>query len=440
MRKPAHDISIFRERRQRLAEKIPGGALISPAAPEFIRNNDIRHDYRQDSNLFYLTGFEEPASVLVFRPGKDPETAMFVRNKHVLKETWEGFRYGIEGTQSDFGIDKAYPINDFEKVAPKLLADVDRVYYTLFHDVGFDERVARVVMAVKDMRRRSGKGVLPISDAAPLVGEMRLIKSDHEIETLTNACRVTAEAHMELMKYIQPGMSERQIHGRFVYEVMKRGAAREGYGTIVAGGPSATTLHYVFNDQVLKSGELVLVDAGGEYDFYTGDITRTYPVNGQFSGTQRRLYQKVLNVHKTIIDIVKPGLRFNQLQEAAVDGLVDVMLEEGLLKGPKDQLIEKGEFRKYYPHGVSHWLGMDVHDSGMIEVNGKPRPLEPGMAFTVEPGLYIPYNDETAPVEVRGIGIRIEDNILVTVGGHSNMTEGAVKEVEELEALIGSGV
>lgn len=440
MRKPSHEMSIFKERRTRLAEKIPGGALITPAAPEYIRNNDVHHDYRQDSNLFYLTGFEEPESVLLFRPGKDPETVMFVRNKDVLRETWDGFRFGTEGTQTHFGIDKAYLIEDFEKIAPGLLADVERVHYTLFHDIEFDERIGRVVMAVKDMRRRSGKGLLPIADAAPMIGEMRLIKSEHEVETLKKACQITAEAHLELMKYVQPGMNERQLHGRFVYEVMKRGAAREGYGTIVAGGASATTLHYVFNDQTLKSGDLMLVDAGGEYDFYTGDITRTYPVSGKFTEPQKRVYQKVLNIQKMIIDMVKPGLRFDELQNATIDSLVEVMLEEGLLKGAKEELIESGEYRKYYPHGVSHWLGMDVHDAGMIEIGGEPRGLEPGMAFTVEPGLYIPFDDQTAPPDLRGIGIRIEDNILVTADGHDNMTAGAVKEVDEMEALIGSGV
>ncbi|MCB0366094.1 MAG: aminopeptidase P N-terminal domain-containing protein [Bdellovibrionaceae bacterium] len=439
MRKPKHDMSIFKERRTRLAEKISGGALITPAAPEYIRNNDVHHAYRQDSNLFYLTGFEEPESVLVFRPGKDPETVMFVRNKDVLRETWEGFRYGADGTQQEFGIDKAYLIEDFEKEAPGLLDPIDKIYYTLFHDIEFDEKIGRVLLAIKDMRRRSGKGLLPISDALPIIGEMRLIKSEHEADVLRKACRITAEAHLGLMKYVRPGMNERRIQGRFVYEIMKRGAAREGYGTIVAGGASATTLHYVFNDQNLRAEDLVLIDAGGEYDFYTGDITRTFPVGGKFSAPQKRIYQKVLDLQKQIIDMVKPGLQFSYLQDRTIDGLVDIMIDEGLVSGKKTEIIEKGDYRAYYPHGVSHWLGMDVHDAGMVEVNGEPRVLEPGMAFTVEPGLYIPVDDPKAPTELRGIGIRIEDNILVTPEGRENMTAGAPKEVDELESLIGTG-
>ncbi|MCB0386223.1 MAG: aminopeptidase P N-terminal domain-containing protein, partial [Bdellovibrionales bacterium] len=404
MRKPKHDMSIFKERRARLAEKISGGALITPAAPEYIRNNDVHHPYRQDSNLFYLTGFEEPESVLVFRPGKDPETVMFVRNKDILRETWDGFRYGADGVQSEFGIDKAYLIEDFEKEAPALLDPVDKIYYTLFHDIEFDEKIGRILLAIKDMRRRSGKGLLPISDALPIIGEMRLIKSDHEAEILRTACRITAEAHVELMKYIRPGMNERRLQGRFAYEIMKRGAAREGYGTIVAGGPSATTLHYVFNDQNLRAEDLVLIDAGGEFEFYTGDITRTFPVGGKFSAPQKRLYQKVLDVQKQIIEMIRPGLQFSSLQDKTIEGLVEIMLDEGLVAGSKSEIIEKGEFRSYYPHGVSHWLGMDVHDAGMIEVGGESRVLEAGMAFTVEPGLYIPYDDPKAPAELRGIG------------------------------------
>jgi Xaa-Pro aminopeptidase len=438
MRRPKFDMTLFRERRSRLGSRITGGALIAPAAPEYIRNNDVHHSYRQDSNLFYLTGFEEPESVLVFRPGKQPETIMFVRSKDALREIWDGFRYGIDGVEKDFGIDKAYLIDEFEKVAPDLLMDVDRVYYTLFHDIEFDERIGRILLGVKNMRRRSGRGLLPISDALPVIGEMRLVKSDYEAQTLRQACQVSAEAHVELMKFVRPGMNERELQGRFVYEIMKRGSAREGYGSIVAGGSNATTLHYVFNDQPLHPNDLVLVDAGGEFDFYTGDITRTYPVSGKFSPTQKRLYSKVLNLQKDLIKMVRPGLPFNQLQEKTIEGLVDVMLDEGLVKGNKKEIIEKGDFRAYYPHGVSHWLGMDVHDAGMTELNGEPRRLEPGMAFTIEPGLYIPAGDQKAPAELRGIGIRIEDNILVTAEGCENMTAAAIKEVDELEGTIGT--
>lgn len=233
-------------------------------------------------------------------------------------------------------------------------------------------------------------------------------------------------------------MNEREIHGRFIYEIMKRGAAREGYGTIVAGGNNATTLHYVFNDKELKSGDLLLIDAGGEFQFYTGDVTRTYPISGKFSEDHKRVYQKVLDLQKQVIAQVKPGMQFAQLQEKTISGLVDIMLDEGLLTGLKADIIESGSFKKYYPHGVSHWLGMDVHDAGMVELGGQSRSLEVGMCFTVEPGIYVPLNDQEAPKALRGMGIRIEDNILVTEIGCENMTESAVKEVEALEGIIGT--
>lgn len=438
MRRPVHDMRVFKERRERLAHKVAGGALIAPAAPEYIRNNDVHHPYRQDSNLFYLTGFEEPESVLVFRPGKKPESVLFVRDKDVLRETWEGFRYGPEGVTANFGIDQAYLIEDFEKECPKLLAEVERVYYTLFHDIEFDERVSRVILNLRDMRRRSGLGLLPISDAYPQIGEMRLIKSPYENETMARACQISAEAHVEVMKYVRPGMNEREVQGRFVFEIMKRGAAREGYGTIVAGGANATTLHYVFNDQELREGDLMLVDAGGEYYFYTGDITRSYPVGGKFTVTQKRVYQQVLDLQKELIEMVKPGLRFSKLQEKTIEGLVEIMIDEKLLSGSKSEIIQTGSYRMYYPHGVSHWLGMDVHDSGMVEIAGESRQLATGMVFTVEPGIYIPRNDEKAPKELRGMGIRIEDNIAVTETGYRNLTHAALKEVDEMEEVIGS--
>ena len=440
MRTPNFDLEMFRQRRSRLAQKMNHtGALIAPAAPEYIRNNDVHHPYRQDSNMYYLTGFEEPESVLLFRPGKIPETVLFVRNKDKERETWDGFRYGPEGAKEQFNADQTFLIEDFEKECSHLLQDVEKVYYTLFHDLEFDERISRVILNVRDKRRRSGRGLLSIYDAYPLIGEMRLFKTPEEIELLREACLQTSLAHNEIMKYIKPGMNEREIHGRFIYEIMKRGAAREGYGTIVAGGFHATTLHYVYNDQKLKDGDLLLIDAGGEFQYYTGDVTRTYPVNGRFTPPQKRLYQKVLDLQKKLFEQVQPGLLFKHLQESAISGLVDIMIDEGLLKGAKSEIIKEGRYRIYYPHGVSHWLGMDVHDSGMIEMGGISRPLEQGMCFTIEPGFYIRHDDFQAPAELRGIGIRIEDNVVVTEKGCENLTQLAVKEVDQLESIIGSG-
>lgn len=437
MRTPTISAQIFRERRARLASLIPGAAVILPAHPEQIRNHDVHHRYRQDTNFFYLTGFEEPDSVFVFRPGKKPETVMFTRIREPERETWDGFRYGPEGVVRHFGIEAAYPISEFEAIASELLLEVDKVYYTLFQDPEFDQRLAKTLLTAKAKRRRSGRGLLPLYDSYPLIGEMRLRKSDYEIQTLKRAGQVSAEAHAEVMKATRPGVNERELHGLFLKEIMARGAAREGYGSIVATGSNATTLHYVFNDQELKAGQFLLVDAGAEVDYYTGDITRTYPVSGKFSPVQARLYGRVLELQKHVIQIAKPGLPFTRLQETAINGLIDVMLSEGLLKGTHEEVHASGAYKKYYPHGVSHYLGSDVHDAGTVEINGQPRVLEPGICFTVEPGIYIPEDDLTAPEELRGIGIRIEDDVLVTHDGVEVLTSAAPKEIADLEAIVG---
>jgi Xaa-Pro aminopeptidase len=438
MRTPRLSPQIFRERRARLASLIPGAAVILPAHPEQIRNNDVHHPYRQDTNLFYLTGFEEPEAVLVLRPGKKPESVMFVRIREPERETWDGFRYGPEGVVRHFGVEAAYPIAEFEAITSELLLEVDRVFYTLFQNNEFDQRLAKVLQMTKAKRRRSGRGILPIYDSYQLIGEMRLRKSEFEVNTMRRACQVSAEAHVAVMKSVKAGLNERELHGIFLREIMARGAAREGYTAIVAGGANATTLHYVFNDQEIKANDLLLVDAGAEVDYYTGDITRTYPVSGKFSPVQARLYGRVVELQKQLIGMVKPGLQFTKLQEHTIDGLIEIMLAEGLLKGTPQEIRQSGIFKKYYPHGVSHYLGSDVHDAGTVEVNGQPRVLETGMAFTVEPGIYIPEDDVTAPAELRGIGIRIEDNILVTADGHEVMTSAVPKEIGDLEAVVGA--
>ena len=439
MRRPGYDMNVFRERRQMLATRAKGSAVIIAAHPEMIRNNDVHHSYRQDSNMFYLTGFEEPDSILVFRPGQTPETVMFVRPKDVERETWDGFRYGPEGTEKEYKVDKAYLISDFDKMIVDLLKPVDKVYYRWNTSREFDEKMLNVLDQVRSSLGRTGRGHLPVHDSWELLGEMRLIKSSGEIETMRKACEISANGHIEAMKFTRPGVNERQVHGVLVGSFLMQGAQREGYGTIVASGSAATTLHYVFNDQPCREGDLLLIDAGAEYQYFTGDITRTFPVNGKFSAPQKKVYQAVLDIQKQLVAAVKPGLLFKSMQERTIEALTDVMTELNLLKGARQQLIETNAFKKYYMHGVGHWLGMDVHDCGLHVVNGEPRKLEPGMAFTIEPGLYIPADDMTAPAEFRGIGIRIEDNIVVTSTGQENLTAKAPKEISEMESLIGTG-
>ncbi|MCB0420976.1 MAG: aminopeptidase P N-terminal domain-containing protein [Bdellovibrionales bacterium] len=438
MRNSVFNMNVFKERRELLKQKMkPQTGLIVAAHPEYVRNNDVEHAYRPDSNMVYLCGFEEPESVFLFRPGHDQETILFVREKDPFRETWDGFRYGVDGAKEEFKVDATYSIEDFHRVCPGLLSDLEGVYINLFSNHWFDSIFEQVYMAVDGLRGRTNKGKLEIKDSRTIIGEMRLFKSQEEISWMRHACEISSEAHIELMKACKPGMNERSLHGLFLYQIMARGSAREGYGSIVAGGDGATTLHYVFNDQPLKEGEMVLIDAGAEYRYMSSDITRTFPVSGKFSEAQKRVYQAVLDLQKELIEMVAPGMDRSKLQNRCVEGLVDIMIAEKLLKGSASEIIESRSYAQFYPHGVGHWLGMDVHDAGAIEVNGEPRPFEPGIILTIEPGLYVSRKSEGVPEELKGLGIRIEDNILVTSTGHENMTVVAPKEVEELENLVG---
>jgi Xaa-Pro aminopeptidase len=437
MRRPNYDMNVFRERRQQLAALAKGSAVIVASHPELIRNNDVHYPYRQDSSLFYLTGFEEPESVLVFRPGQSPETILFVRPKDVERETWDGFRYGPALTEQEFRVDKAYLIEDFDKMIVELLRPVDRIYYRWNISREFDEKMLSILNRVRASQGRTGRGHLPVLDSWELIGEMRLFKTAHDVSLMRKACEITAKAHVEAMKFTRPGVTERQVQGVILGSFYMQGADREGYNSIVASGDAATTLHYIFNDQPCKEGDLLLIDAGAEYQYYTGDITRTFPVSGKFTPVQKRVYQMVLDLQKQLIADVKPGNLFRSMQERTVEYLTDAMIDLKLLSGTRSELIEKLAYKKYYPHGVGHWLGLDVHDTGLHLLNGEPRRLEPGMAFTIEPGIYIPQDDLSAPEELRGIGIRIEDNVVVTATGCENLTVAAPKEIDDLEALIG---
>jgi len=416
---------------------IKGSALVIPAHPHFIRNNDVHYVFRQDSNLFYLTGFEEPHSVLVFRPGQTPETVMFVHPKDPLRETWDGFLFGPDQAKSDFGLDEAFSIEKFDEKFAELMKDVDHLYYSFYINREFDERMHRLISEFTSARSRTNKGNLTVEDPRVVLGELRIRKDQFEIDQLQKAATISAGAHKQVMRAVRPGVSERALHGLFIKSIMEQGCAREGYGSILASGSNATTLHYIFNDQVLKDGEMFLIDAGGEYNYYTADITRTYPVSGKFSSDQKRVYQKVLDLAKELVADVKPGVTREGLQKKTIDRLVDVMMSEGLLRGNKQQLIDSKAYLKYYMHGVGHWLGLDVHDAGVISQKGEPRPLEQGFCLTIEPGLYIPLNDEGAPKSLRGFGVRIEDNVVVTKDGSTNLTVGCPKEVDELESIIG---
>ena len=445
MRHSRIPVDILRKRRAELAKHMEkNSALIIPAHPEYLRNHDVHFPYRQDTNLFYLTGFEEPESVLVFRPGQTPETTLFVRPKDPLRETWDGFRFGPELAEKEFKVDQARLVTALSEQLPELLKAVDKIYYRLNYHLDFDQPLMAALQSVKASRGRSGMGLPAILDPSEVLGEMRVLKSSEEIEWLQKACDITVKAHINAMKFTRPGVSERQIQGVMHLTYMMGNSPREAYGDIVATGNNATTLHYVFNDQICKSGQMILIDAAAEFNYFSSDITRTFPVTGKFTQAQRDLYGRILEVQKDLIAAVKPGVPHKDLQEMTVKKLVDVMLDFKLLTaerdGSREQIIEKLTYKKYYPHGVSHFLGLDTHDAGLYLVNKESRKLESGMVMTIEPGVYIPATDESAPKDLRGIGIRIEDDILVTAGGNRNLTAQCPKEISELESLIGTGL
>lgn len=422
MRKPLESVERFKKRRDQALQRLGSNALLLMAHPE-----QMRWNYRQDSNLYYLTGFEEPESILLLLPGKKPQEVMFVRRKNPERETWDGFRFGPEATQTEFKIENVYPIEEYEDRVVELLKGYDGIYCQLNKDPQADKKLLSVIDSVKKSQGRTGFGFMSLLDANAFVGEMRLIKGEEEIENMRKACEISAQGHAAVMKQIKPGMTERQVQAILAYEFLNRGAAREGYNYIVASGNAATTLHYNFNDQVCKDGDLLLVDAGAEYNYYTGDITRTFPVNGKMTKPQHEVYSRVLDVQLKLIEMVKPGVAFKAFHDTASDLLTDAMLDLGLLNGRKSDIISGQVFRKYYPHGVGHYLGLDVHDTGKYFVKDEPRAIQPGMCFTIEPGLYIPAHDTSAPAEFRGIGVRIEDNILVTTNGYEVMTKSAPK-------------
>lgn len=436
MRKPTENVEVFKKRRQAVLKKLNQNAMVIASHPEQIRNHDVHFPYRQDSNLYYLTGFEEPESVLILKPGSFPESILFVRKKNLERETWDGFRYGPELAQELFQVDKCFPIEEFSDQFPKLMKGYDSVYYRLLKNPEFDKKFLAALDQLRLSNPRSGAGLLPICDADVFLGEFRLYKSDSELINQKKACKISAESHCLAMKSVKPGVSERQVQALMTHFYLSQGSAREGYYPIVASGNNATTLHYNFNDQICRDGDLLLIDSGTEFNYYTGDITRTFPINGRFSTVQARIYQHVLDVQKEMISNLKPGILFKDLHEKGASLLTDIMLELGFLSGRKDDIISSNSHRKYYPHGIGHWLGLDVHDAGLYFVNGQPRSIEAGMCFTIEPGLYIPENDTQAPGEYRGIGIRIEDNILITTSGYENMTSDAPKEIKDIESLM----
>jgi Xaa-Pro aminopeptidase len=427
---------IHAERRLRFMKEMGGGAALIVSTPQMLRNNDVLHEYRQNSDLFYLSRFEEPDAALLLLPNHpEHRFVMFVRPRDPEKEVWTGHRVGVERAPEVYGADAAFPIGELEATLPKYLEGVDRLYVNLGSDPQKDHLALEMLNRTRRSTRTEKPGPSHLIDAAEILHEMRLRKDKAEIESLSRAAEISAAGHRAAMAAVRPGMFEYEIQAVLEYVFRRAGCHRWGYPSIVASGPNATVLHYEGNSRQIQDGELLLIDAAGEWGYVCADITRTFPVSGRFLPAQRRLYEIVLDAEKKAIAKATPGTRFDQVHDTALRALVEGMIGIGLLSGDPDEAIKSERYKRYYMHKTSHWLGMDVHDVGRYQAAGTPRPLEPGMVLTIEPGLYVAVDDTEAPAEYRGIGIRIEDDVLITEAGNQVLTSGVPKEVEELEAL-----
>jgi Xaa-Pro aminopeptidase len=428
---------IFRKRREHLLRAIGEGAVaILPSAPTAVRSNDVDFVYRQDSDFYYLTGFVEPEAVAVFAPGHpDGEFVMFVLPRDKERETWTGRRAGIEGAMIDYGADKAYTVDEFERVIPRYLDKSERLHYPLGLNEKMNQQVLRLVRHAQAMRPRTGSGASAILDPREVIHEARLRKEPHELELMRRGAAISSDAHHRAMREARGGMMEWEVEAIVDFTFRKSGASGPSYPSIIASGPNAAVLHYISNDREISTGDLLLIDAGCEYQFYASDVTRTFPVASKFTELQKSLYEIVLEAQLKAIETIKPGIRFDDPHDAALRILVDGMRDVGLLKGSAEEIISGGTYRRYYMHRTSHWLGMDVHDVGIYRQGAQSRVLEPGMVLTVEPGIYIAPDDEQAPEKFCGIGIRIEDDVLVTADGHEVITASIPKKVADLEAL-----
>ena len=426
-----------KKRRIQLMQMRPGAAFVFPSHPDYVRNDDVHHPYRQDSTMIYLSAYPEADSVLVLAQGK---SYLFVRERNPHKEMWEGEHYGSDRAKSIFGVDEAFALSQLDEKLPALLVGSSELVYKMGFNREFDDRIIKVLDRHKQLAGRSGKSSLSISDPKEIVGELRVIKDAEEIQLMRDVCKFTALGHKSLMQTVKPGMNEWEVEAEIDYSFRKLGCERLGYGSIVAGGKNAACLHYRFNNDPLKDGELLLVDAGGEYRYYGGDITRTFPIGKKFNDWQAKAYDLVLKANLEGIKMAKPGSNQIDIHNRCTEVLVEGFLSLGLLKGNAQDLIAKNEQMRFYPHRTGHFLGMDVHDAGLYFKNGQPTKLEPGMTFTIEPGFYIQPDDAgllagELPHGFQSFGIRIEDDILITDSGCEVMTRDVPKERGEIEEL-----
>jgi Xaa-Pro aminopeptidase len=412
---------------------------VVPAASPKIRNRDSEYLFRQDSDFHYLTGFSEPEAVLVLAPGRaHGEVILFCRDREPRAELYDGERLGPDRAAQIVGVDDAFPVADLDDILPGMLEGRGRIYFGMGDHPEFENRLLGWIGA---LRARESGGARPPEELFALkhlLHEQRLIKTAAEVRAMRRAAEITCEGHVRAMRACQPGMTETQLEAELIYAFMRGGAKSPAYSSIVGGGANACVLHYVDNNATLKKNDLVLIDAGCEYELYASDVTRTFPVSGTFSPVQRSLYDIVISANEAAIEACRPGALFTDPHQVALEIMIDGLLSLGLLEGDRDEVLETESYRNFCPHGSSHWLGLDVHDVGDQRVDGEPRPLEPGMVLTIEPGIYIPDNEMMAgvPAKFRGIGIRVEDDVLITPAGHEVLTDGAPKSVQDIETTM----
>jgi len=428
----------FKKRRRALMQQIGvGNIAIVASASNHTRNRDVEFPFRQDSDFYYLTGFNESDSLAVFIPGREQgEYILFCREFDEKKALWEGAHAGLEGATEHYEADDSFPIDDMDDILPGMLENKDKVFYPMGRDPDLDHQLLEWITKIRKQSRNGVNAPGELVSLEHLLHEMRLFKSAAELELMRKAADVSCRAHVRAMQQCQPGMYEYQIEAEVVHDFMQQGLRYVAYPSIVAGGKNACVLHYVENKDKLTAGDLLLIDAGAECDHYAADITRTFPVSGEFSAAQKQLYQLVLDAQYAAIEQIQPGKPWNNAHDVSVKVLTTGLVELGLLKGNVDKLIKDEAYKQFYMHRIGHWLGMDVHDVGDYKVNDEWRLLEAGMVLTIEPGLYIPKNCDSVDEKWRGIGIRIEDDVVVTNDGHEVLTHAVPKEIDEIESLM----
>jgi Xaa-Pro aminopeptidase len=431
---PVPEVAVHAARRKRLATQLKTGLILLPTANETPRNADSDYAFRWNSDFYYLTGFREPEAVLAILQGKKPKHILFCREKNPEREIWDGFRFGPAFAAETFRFDEAYPIDELDKRVPELMAGIETIHTPIGVSTQWDQSVTRWINAVRAKAKSGVSAPAGVRDLAGPVGQMRLIKDKAEIDIMARAGKISSDAHARAMRFARPGMHEYEVEAELLHEFVRNGARHPAYGSIVAAGANACVLHYHENAAQIKKGDLLLIDAGCELESYAADITRTFPVGGKFSGPQRDVYEVVLEAQLACIKSIKPGVPVGRYRDIAVRVLAQGLIDLKLCKGSLDGVIESERYKQFYMHGAGHWLGLDVHDAGAYRHRGKWVALEDGMVLTVEPGLYIRPADRV-PKHFWDIGVRIEDNILVTATGHCNLTS-CPKSVADVEAMV----